>query len=148
METVQGFWQIAACCWEAKGRETTLVTQKTLIQKITLTWQRSPLYIEIDYNSIKYYPRLTLQSTPCFRVNPVTGRFEEDKAKPWEGMTDEQKEYEAMKLVNAMDKLNRAGIIQPSTLGEDGRPVPVSHILELMENQPNIPANQSDEEDE
>ncbi|XP_052759790.1 synembryn-A-like isoform X2 [Mya arenaria] len=88
------------------------------------------------------------ENTPCFRVNPVTGRFEEDKAKPWEGMTDEQKEYEAMKLVNAMDKLNRAGIIQPSTLGEDGRPVPVSHILELMENQPNIPANQSDEEDE
>jgi hypothetical protein len=30
-----------------------------------------------------------------------------EKPKPWEGMTDEQKEYEAMKLVEAMDKLNR-----------------------------------------
>lgn len=33
----------------------------------------------------------------------------------------------------------REGIIQPSTIGEDGRPVPVSHILQLVENQPNIP---------
>jgi len=45
----------------------------------------------------------------CVRVNPVTGRFEEDKPKPWEGMSEEQKEYEAMKLVNAMDKLARWG---------------------------------------
>lgn len=42
-----------------------------------------------------------------FRVNPVTGRFEEERAKPWEGMSEEQKEYEVMKLVDAMDKLQR-----------------------------------------
>jgi len=29
----------------------------------------------------------------------------------------------------------REGIIQPSRIGEDGRPVPVSHILELVEGQ-------------
>lgn len=41
------------------------------------------------------------------RVNPVTGRFEEERTKPWEGMSEEQKEYEVMKLVDAMDKLQR-----------------------------------------
>lgn len=41
----------------------------------------------------------------------MTGRYEPEKPKPWEGMTEEQKEYEAMKLVETMDKLNR--LIQP-----------------------------------
>ncbi|CAC5386463.1 Synembryn-A,Synembryn,Synembryn-B [Mytilus coruscus] len=67
-------------------------------------------------------------------VNPVTGRYETEKSNPFEGMSDEQKEYEAMKLVNAMDKLQRGGIIQPSVVGPDGRPQPVEHILELTEN--------------
>lgn len=44
---------------------------------------------------------------PYFSVNPVTGRYETEKSNPFEGMSDEQKEYEAMKLVNAMDKLQR-----------------------------------------
>ena len=37
----------------------------------------------------------------------VTGRWEEDKPDPFAGMSDEQKEYEAMKLVDMMDKLQR-----------------------------------------
>jgi len=37
----------------------------------------------------------------------VTGRVEEKLPNPMEGMTDEQKEYEAMKLVNMFDKLSR-----------------------------------------
>ena len=40
-------------------------------------------------------------------MNPVTGRFEEDRVKPWDGMSEEQKEYEVMQIVNAMDKLSR-----------------------------------------
>lgn len=40
-------------------------------------------------------------------INPVTGRVEEEQPNPMEGMTDEQKEYEAMKLVNMFDKLSR-----------------------------------------
>ena len=40
-------------------------------------------------------------------INPVTGRYEEVKANPMESMTDEQKEYEAMQLVNKLDKLQR-----------------------------------------
>jgi len=42
----------------------------------------------------------------------------------------------------------REGVIQPGRPGPDGRPVPVSHILELVENQPDIPANQPDAQQE
>ena len=41
------------------------------------------------------------------RLNAVTGRWEETKPDPMEGMSEEQKEYEAMQLVNALDKLHR-----------------------------------------
>jgi len=41
------------------------------------------------------------------RINPVTGCFEHPKPNPLEGMTEEQKEYEALKLVNLVDKLTR-----------------------------------------
>jgi len=41
-------------------------------------------------------------------VNPITGRWEEPKPGPMEGMTEEQKEYEAMQLVNQLDKLQRS----------------------------------------
>ena len=40
-------------------------------------------------------------------VNPITGRYEEPKPSPMEGMTEEQKEYEAIQLVNQLDKLQR-----------------------------------------
>ena len=40
-------------------------------------------------------------------VNPITGRWEEPRPSPMEGMTDEQKEYEAIQLVNKLDKLQR-----------------------------------------
>ena len=43
----------------------------------------------------------------AFRINPVTGRYEEEKPDPMAGMTEEQKEYEAVKLLNVMDKLQR-----------------------------------------
>jgi len=41
-------------------------------------------------------------------VNPITGRWEEPRPSPMEGMTDEQKEYEAMQLVEKLDKLQRS----------------------------------------
>jgi len=40
------------------------------------------------------------------RVNPVTGCIEPPHANPLEGMTEEQKEYEAVKLANLMSKLS------------------------------------------
>lgn len=95
-------------------------------------------------------------------INPITGRIElssdssdEEKNKKkaakfanqptvfkrankqdiFEGMSEEQKEYEAIKLVNALDKLTRLGAagIKPATIGPDGRPIEVEHVLQLQE---------------
>merc|ERR1712071_423129 len=38
-------------------------------------------------------------------INPVTGSYEPPRPNPLEHMTEEQKEYEAVKLVNMIDKL-------------------------------------------
>ena len=85
------------------------------------------------------------------RINPVTGCYEPPKPSALESMSEEQKEYEVMKLVSAMDKLQRyftlsslyspvsfgcqgnfsanftfrEGIVQPCRIGEDGKPVPL-----------------------
>lgn len=74
-------------------------------------------------------------------INPVLGCYEPPKPNPLEGMSDEQKEYEAMQLVALMDKLQRQGIVQPCKIGEDGRPQPVDHIMELQDE---IPEQQRD----
>ncbi|ETN74871.1 hypothetical protein NECAME_12682, partial [Necator americanus] len=68
------------------------------------------------------------------RINPVTGclRPETSGPSPLDGMSEEQKEYEAMKLVNAMNKLMKTGVVKPGTIGEDGRPREVGHVLELL----------------
>lgn len=70
------------------------------------------------------------------RINPVIGCYEPQRPNPFEGMTEEQQEYEAMKLVSLMDRLQRSGVVQPCKIGEDGRPEPVEHILELQEDLP------------
>lgn len=65
--------------------------------------------------------------------NPVLGCTEPPRSgNPFEGMSEEQKEHEAMKLVCLMEQLNRAGVVQPCRIGPDGRPVPVEHMLELQ----------------
>lgn len=66
-------------------------------------------------------------------INPVTGRWELPKPNPMEGMSDEQKEYEAMQLVEKLDKLQRAGVIQPTKISEGGKPVPMEHMAEMLE---------------
>lgn len=46
----------------------------------------------------------------CFftsSINLITGHLEEPMPNPMDEMTEEQKEYEAMKLVNMFDKLSR-----------------------------------------
>lgn len=40
-------------------------------------------------------------------INLITGHLEEPMPNPIDEMTEEQKEYEAMKLVNMLDKLSR-----------------------------------------
>ncbi|KAB0800016.1 hypothetical protein PPYR_07896 [Photinus pyralis] len=66
-------------------------------------------------------------------INPVTGCYDPPRPSPTANMTEEQKEYEAMQLVNLMDNLTRQGIVQPCRIGEDGRPQPIEHVLQLQE---------------
>jgi len=73
------------------------------------------------------------------KINPVIGCVEEPVVSPLEGMSEEQKEYEAMQLVNLMDKLDKTGLIRPCRVGEDGRPEAVEHVLQLIEDQQKEP---------
>ena len=50
-----------------------------------------------------------------------------------------------MAIVNYVLTAFREGIIEPSCIGEDGRPVPVSHILQLAENIPDPPPENDDD---
>lgn len=60
-------------------------------------------------------------------------------------MSEEQKEYEAMKLANTMNKLLDAGVFVPGQVGSSGKVEPVSHVNELVKN---IDIPKSDESDE
>lgn len=83
-------------------------------------------------------------------INPVTGRAEiEPSTNPFEGMTDEQKEYEAMRLVNDLDRLTRiTGTIKPARIGSDGRPVAVEHVLELQHASASVLTKKNDDNDD
>ncbi|KAI6204601.1 hypothetical protein M3Y94_00694500 [Aphelenchoides besseyi] len=65
-------------------------------------------------------------------VNNVTGYIQPPIRNPFEGMSEEQKEHEAMKLANTMDKILESGVFVPSRIGPDGRPQPVQHVAELV----------------
>merc|ERR1712062_330071 len=69
------------------------------------------------------------------KINPVTGHVEPPKVSPFEGMTEEQKEYEANRLANLIHKLSDLGAASPGRIGPEGTPVSVDHVLELVENQ-------------
>ncbi|KAA0184829.1 hypothetical protein HAZT_HAZT005395 [Hyalella azteca] len=66
-------------------------------------------------------------------VNPVTGCYEPVRPNPMENMSEEQKEYEAIKLVNTLDKLIRSGDIKPCGVGADGKPQPLEHVMQLQD---------------
>uniref|UniRef100_A0A8C1K2U1 Synembryn n=1 Tax=Cyprinus carpio TaxID=7962 RepID=A0A8C1K2U1_CYPCA len=59
------------------------------------------------------------------RINPVTGRVEEEQPDPMEGMTEEEKEAEALRLINMFNKLSRGKIIQPVGVTTDGKLAPL-----------------------
>jgi len=67
-------------------------------------------------------------------VNPVSGCVEPERPSPFAGMSEEQKEYEANKLANIIDRLHSLGVVKPGKLGPDGKPTAVDHVLELVEN--------------
>lgn len=72
-----------------------------------------------------------------FRVNPITGFIPSkdhiaELQRTIGAMSEEQKEYEAIKLANALNKLMDQGIMAPATIGKDGRPKQVDHVCELV----------------
>ncbi|XP_068579934.1 synembryn-A [Cebidichthys violaceus] len=85
-------------------------------------------------------------------INPITGVVEEEQPNPMEGMTEEQKEFEAMKLVQMFDRLSRNNLIQPMQLGMDGkmREISPEDMHKLAHNplfQPEEPVNSDSEEE-
>ena len=80
------------------------------------------------------YPLHPIYVSDLFcRVNPIVGCVEPERPSPFEGMTEEQKEYEAMKLVNLINDLHNVGLVKPAIPGPDGRPQEVDHVLQLQE---------------
>ncbi|XP_053095253.1 synembryn-A [Pangasianodon hypophthalmus] len=59
------------------------------------------------------------------RINLVTGRVEEPQPDPMEGMSEEEKEAEAVRLVAMFNRLSRDKIIQPMAVMPDGRLAPL-----------------------
>ncbi|XP_029379169.1 chaperone Ric-8A isoform X2 [Echeneis naucrates] len=85
-------------------------------------------------------------------INPITGVVEEEQPNPMEGMTEDQKEYEAVKLVNMFEKLSRNNVFQPMQLCMDGkmREMTAEDMHRVVHNpflKPEEPAN-SDSENE
>lgn len=67
-------------------------------------------------------------------VDPITGCVKSPiRENPFEGMSEEQKEYEAVKLANLIDKLHNMGVMKPARIDEFGRPTEVDHVLQLIE---------------
>lgn len=62
-------------------------------------------------------------------INLITGHVEEPLPNPIDEMTEEQKEYEAMKLVNMFDKLSREDIIKPMGVKPDGTMAPLEEAV-------------------
>ncbi|XP_073346469.1 chaperone Ric-8A [Pagrus major] len=63
------------------------------------------------------------------RINPVTGRVETEQPDPMEGMTEEEKEEEAKRLIMLFNKLSRGGI-QAMRVDSEGRLVPMMGLRE------------------
>lgn len=82
------------------------------------------------------------------QINPVIGCFENPKPNPLEGMTDAQKEHEALQLVKLVDKLTREGVVRPCRIGDDGKPQPIEHVLELQSELPRQQYGRKDSDSE
>ncbi|KPP68517.1 synembryn-A-like [Scleropages formosus] len=86
------------------------------------------------------------------RINPVTGRVEEDHPDPMEGMTEEEKEEEAQKLISMINRLSRKStshkerdqINEPMAVTPEGKLAP----LELPKQEALAEDRQSEEDSE
>lgn len=63
------------------------------------------------------------------RINPITGRVEEDKPDPMEGMSEEQKEFHARELAAMITKMTNEGVITPMAVGQDGRLISMQDVI-------------------
>ncbi|XP_077358181.1 chaperone Ric-8A [Festucalex cinctus] len=79
------------------------------------------------------------------RVNPVTGRVEAELPDPMEGMTEEEKEEEAKRLIRIFNKLSRDNIIQPMGVDADGKLVPMAGLREDSLTEESASDNDADE---
>ncbi|XP_076608407.1 chaperone Ric-8A [Chaetodon auriga] len=59
------------------------------------------------------------------RINLVTGRVEMEQPDPMEGMTEEEKEEEACRLISMINRMSRDEIIQPMGVTAEGRLAPL-----------------------
>uniref|UniRef100_A0A087X3M5 Synembryn n=1 Tax=Poecilia formosa TaxID=48698 RepID=A0A087X3M5_POEFO len=59
------------------------------------------------------------------KINLVTGRVEAEQPDPMEGMTEEEKEKEACRLICMINRLSQDQIIQPMSVTRDGRLAPL-----------------------
>ncbi|KAM7386252.1 hypothetical protein PAMA_009066 [Pampus argenteus] len=59
------------------------------------------------------------------RINLVTGRVEAEQPDPMEGMTEEEKEEEARRLISMINRLSQDQIIQPMGVTVEGRLTPL-----------------------
>lgn len=55
------------------------------------------------------------------KLDPITGKLETTKVNPMEGMSEEQKEYYAHELANAITKLTNLGVVKPMATDAEGR---------------------------
>jgi len=55
------------------------------------------------------------------KIDPITGKLETPKKNPMEGMTEEEKEYHAHELADAITKLSNLGVVKPMSVDQDGR---------------------------
>ncbi|KAF3704476.1 Synembryn-A Protein Ric-8A [Channa argus] len=83
------------------------------------------------------------------RINPVTGRVEAEQPDPMEGMTEEEKEEEAKRLIMLFNRLSRDSIIQPMGVDSEGKLVPMSGLNEnsLTEERKSESENEAEEEE-
>lgn len=54
------------------------------------------------------------------KLDPITGKIEGPKKNPMEGMSEEEKEYHAHELADAIAKLSSLGVVKPMSLDREG----------------------------
>lgn len=76
------------------------------------------------------------------QYNPTTGRLEPQKPNIFEGLSNEEKEWEAHKFANIFAKLSNSAL-KPMAIGPDGKMTPVDKLVHQT-NLPEEPTSDSD----